>query len=234
MLHRIMLTVVIPTLNAAGTLVPVLSSLVPGVISGLVKQLVVVDGGSHDETLDIADAAGGDIVRAKGGRGGQLAAGADAARGEWLLFLHADTLLEPGWEHEVRRFIEETQVSGDAERAAVFRFRLDDRGAWPRLLERIVGLRYWLMALPYGDQGLLISRAFYERLGGYSALPLMEDVDLVRRIGRRHLTRLAHTATTSADRYRREGYPRRMARNALCLTLYAAGVSLARIKRLYG
>lgn len=234
MLRRIMITVVIPTLNAAATLGPTLAALVPGVVAGLVKQLVIVDGGSDDGTVAIAEAAGGDVVCAPAGRGGQLAAGARAARGAWLLFLHADTLLEPGWESAARRFIDAAERAGETDRVAYFRFHLDDRGVRPRLLERIVALRCRLLALPYGDQGLVISRAFYERIGGYSAIPLMEDVELVRRIGRRRLSRLGHCATTSAARYRRDGYARRMARNALCLALFAVGVSPARIGRLYG
>jgi hypothetical protein len=90
------------------------------------------------------------------------------------------------------------------------------------------------LGLPYGDQGLLIGRAFLESLGGYPPLPLMEDVALVRRIGRRRLDALAADAVTSAARYRREGYVARPLRNLFCLGLYFAGVPPAAIRRLYG
>jgi hypothetical protein len=88
--------------------------------------------------------------------------------------------------------------------------------------------------LPYGDQGLLISRSLYERLGGFRPLPLMEDVDLVRRIGGSRLERLAVAAVTSAERWRRDGWLRRSARNLLCLALYRFGMRPERLARLYG
>ena len=228
-----MLTIVIPTLNAEATLRPTLASLVPGVLSGLVKQLVICDGGSTDGTLEIAEEAGADIVNSVSGRGLQLAAGARQAKADWLLFLHADTLLEPGWEYEVAQFIGQSEHATPDMQAAYFRFRLNDRSAKARWLERVVSWRCWLFALPYGDQGLLIEKSLYERLGGYQEIPLMEDVDLVRRIGRSRLTGLGHNAVTGADRYRHDGYIRRMARNLSCLTLYFAGVSPERILRIY-
>jgi rSAM/selenodomain-associated transferase 2 len=225
-----MLSVVIPTLNAAASLPRTLAVLVPGAVSGLVGQLIVADGGSNDQTLEIADAAGADIVRAPVGRGRQLAAGAAAARGSWLLFLHADTALDAGWEHAAARFRE---AAAGQERAACFRFRLDDGRTAARALEWAVAARCRLFALPYGDQGLLIPAPFYRRLGGFRPIPLMEDVDLIRRIGRRRLIVLRHGALTSAERYRRDGYLKRAIRNGLCLSLWFAGVSPERIARLY-
>ena len=91
-----------------------------------------------------------------------------------------------------------------------------------------------LLALPYGDQGLLIPRGLYEALGGFRPLPLMEDVDLVRRIGRRRLALLPVAAVTSAARYRRAGYGPRVLRNLACLSLYGLGVPPRVIARLYG
>jgi hypothetical protein len=91
-----------------------------------------------------------------------------------------------------------------------------------------------LLALPYGDQGLLISRALYDAVGGYRPLPLMEDVDLVRRLGRRRLAVLPATATTSAERWRRDGWARRSARNLACLALHRMGMSEERVARIYG
>ena len=92
-----------------------------------------------------------------------------------------------------------------------------------RLIERVVRLRSRILGLPYGDQGLLIGRTFYEKLGGYKRLPVMEDVDIVRRIGRRRMKPIAATAVTSADKYRRDGYLLRPLRNLFMLGLYAAG-----------
>ena len=228
-----MISVVIPTLDAEATLVASLAPLVSGVAEGLVREAVVADGGSTDATREIADAAGCRVISVARGRGAQLAAGAAAARSPWLLFLHADTVLDEGWRREVRSFIEGADRQG-GEAAASFSFALDDFGARARWLEAAAMARCKLFGLPYGDQGLLISRRLYDRLGGFRPLPLMEDVDLVRRIGRRRLTLLRTRAVTSAARYRRDGYASRAARNAVCLGLYFAGVPPARIARLYG
>ena len=226
-----MLSVIIPTLNAEEHLRRSLPGLAGGAIAGTVGQLVIADGGSTDATLAMADAAGADVVRAPKGRGSQLAKGAKTARGDWLLFIHADTVLDAGWEQKIDEFIKQT--GGDGQRAAVFRFRLDDGGIRAQVLEKIVALRTWALALPYGDQGLLISRALYDRIGGFRAIAIMEDVDIVRRIGRRNLHVIAHDAITSAERYEREGYIGRMARNLVCIGLWFGGVSPERIARLY-
>ncbi len=231
---RAMLSIIIPTLNAGGALPQTLNALVPGAIDGLVKEVIIADGGSGDITVKIADASGATIITGPRGRGVQLAAGADKARGDWLLFLHADTVLEEGWEAEVGAFINKASASGDLERAACFRFELDDRGLRARLLEIFVAARCAVFALPYGDQGLLISRRFYTHLGGFSEMPLMEDVDIVRRIGRSRLSILRHAAVTSAERYRREGFFRRGMRNFACLVMYFLGVPPRVITRLYG
>ncbi|MEM1200170.1 MAG: TIGR04283 family arsenosugar biosynthesis glycosyltransferase [Pseudomonadota bacterium] len=228
-----MLTVIIPTLNVDQALESTLTALVPAVVSGVVRQLIVSDGGSQDHTVALAHEAGADIVTGPPGRGNQLALGASAARGDWLLFLHADTLLEPGWDVEVKQFIAEAHAAGDTERVAYFRFRLNDRQVAARWLERIVSARCRFLALPYGDQGLLISKAFYEKVGGFKNIPLMEDVELVRRVGRGRLVGLSHAAVTSAARYRREGYVKRVMRNASCLAMWFAGVAPERIVRFY-
>jgi len=228
-----MISVVIPTLNSETDLARSLAALVPGVVDGVVTEVIMTDGGSTDETAQIAEAVGAKFVRAPKGRGPQLAAGARAAKGDWLLFLHADTVLEHDWHLEAARFIEE-KARSPVPQAAAFRFALDDRGARPRYLEAMVSLRCALFRLPYGDQGLLIARAHYERIGGFRDLPLMEDVDLVRRIGRRDLCFLRSRAVTSAARYRRSGYLPRMLRNLSCLTLYYLRVPTRYIVRLYG
>ena len=229
------LSIVIPTLDAAGVLGATLADAAPGIArlgeGGSPVEVVVADGGSRDGTADEARRHGARLVEAAAGRGRQLAAGAAAADGAWLLFLHADTRPAPGWHEEVSAFI---AAPANRARAAVFRFALDDRALAARLLERLVALRCRLFALPYGDQGLLIHRGFYDALGGFRPLPLMEDVDLARRIGRRRLTFLATPALTSAVRYRRAGYGPRMVRNLCCLTLFSLGVRAETVARLYG
>jgi rSAM/selenodomain-associated transferase 2 len=229
-----MISVVIPTLNAEATLGPTLSALVPAAVDGLIKEVIVVDGGSADRTKEIVDQAGAEVFDARAGRGHQLAAGAVRARFPWLLFLHADTMLEPGWEGEASGFMERVDLGRQPPSAAAFRFALDDQGPKPRLLERLVALRCRLLRLPYGDQGLLLPKSLYEEIGGFSPLPLMEDVDLVRRLGRRRTVLLRSRAVTSAERFRREGYVRRSALNLACLAAYALRVPTPLIRRMYG
>ena len=151
----------------------------------------------------------------------------------WLLFLHADTVPEPGWEAEASKLMERVDLGNLPPAAAAFRFALDDIGLWPRLIETGVSMRCHLLRLPYGDQGLLISRALYKEIGGYRGLPLMEDVDLVRRLGRRRIALLRSRAITSAVRYRRDGYLRRSLRNLSCLMLFYLRVPAGVVARIY-
>jgi rSAM/selenodomain-associated transferase 2 len=228
-----MISVVIPTFNAAPTLVHTLAALVPAVVDGVVQEAIIADGGSTDDTSVIADAGGTHMVKAPRGRGTQLDAGAAIAKGDWLLFLHADTVLEHGWAEEAESFIDRIESGRRRQAAAFFRFTLDDDGFMPRVVERLVGIRCTLFALPYGDQGLLISRAHYARLGGFKPLPLMEDVDLVRRLKRRELVGLKSRAVTSAERYRAEGYVSRGFRNLGLMLLYLLRVPPRVLARLY-
>jgi hypothetical protein len=226
--HPGVISVVIPTLNAGARLEATLASLVPGVVDGLVREAIVADGGSSDQTLAIAEAAGAHVVRTEQGRGRQLRAGCAAARGEHLLVLHADTLLEPGWIDAVRRHLDRSPSM-----AGYFRLRFDERSTPARLWEVGVGLRCRLMALPYGDQGLLIPRALYDAVGGYPDWPLMEDVELVRRIGSGRLRPLAADAVTSAEKYRRDGWLRRSLANGLTFARWRLGVAPERLARGY-
>lgn len=191
-----MISVVIPTLNAERQLPRCFDSLILPAVRGVVREVIVADGGSSDATVTIADGAGAHIVQAGRRRAAQLAAGADAARSDWILFLHPETALEPGWEVEVESFLQ--QASPERPRAAVFRFALDDFDASARRAEARAGLRSWLLALPYGDQGLLIPRRLYNKLGGYRDLERLEDADIVRRISRRRLVRLRARAVNTA------------------------------------
>ncbi len=223
------LSIIIPALNAADTLPGTLAALALGAPAGM--EIIVADGGSIDTTVDIAMNAGARLVASPVGRGVQMAAGAAASSGDWLLFLHADTMLDPGWADAVQGF---TAQAANRSRAAVFSFALDHEAPAARRLERIVAWRCRALALPYGDQGLLIARSLYDSIGGFRPLPLYEDVDLVRRIGRARLEFLPHRAVTSAARYRRAGYVRRPARNLFCLALYYLGMPSGVLRRLYG
>jgi rSAM/selenodomain-associated transferase 2 len=228
-----MISVVIPTLDAEAGLAATLAALVPAAVEGLVREVIVVDGGSRDGTLIIAEAAGADILRSQPGRGLQLAAGAAKARFPWVLFLHGDTVLEIGWEREARAFIEQIEDGGRSAAAGAFHFALDDVGFKPRLVEAGVALRCGLLRLPYGDQGVLMPKALYRTVGGFRPMPFLEDVDLARRLGRRRIVMLRTRAVTSAVRYRRDGYLRRAARNLACVGLFYLGIPIGTLARLY-
>jgi len=227
---RLDIDVVIPTLNAGETLGPVMGILSSAQKAQAIGRIIVCDGGSSDGTVEIAEEWGAQIERAKPGRGHQLAAGAVASSARWLLFLHADTRLSDGWENDVREFL---TSENSEDHAAVFSFALDDQSAAARILEWLVKWRCKLAALPYGDQGLLISRRLYSEIGGYRSLPLMEDVDLIRRLGSSRLVYLSTKAQTSAVRYLRNGYIRRSMGNLFCLGMYFLGVAPAIIVRFY-
>lgn len=226
-----MITVVMPCLNAAGALRRSLPPLVDGVLAGLVGSVVVADGGSTDQTLEIADAAGAEIISVQPGRGVQLAAGVEAAHGDFLLLLHADTVLGSDWVQAAGQFCQDVGPMG--QKAAYFKFALDDTAPAARRLERMVALRNATLGLPYGDQGLLIPRSFLRTLGGVPPIPLMEDVALVRKIGKKSLVQLPCKATTSAERYKQNGYMRQSTRNLGTLARYYMGVSPEKLAARY-
>ncbi len=225
------LSVVVPALDAAATLPETLAALAAARAEGLLREVLVVDGGSGDRTVEVAAGWGARVLNAAAGRGTQLAAGGAAATGDWLLFLHADTRLGPGWAAAARAFMARP---GSERQAAAFRLALDDADPRARRVERLANWRAATLGLPYGDQGLLIARAFYQALGGHRPLPLMEDVALARRIGRRRIVLLDAEAVTSAARYRQDGWWLRPLRNLALLGLYFLGAPPRLLRRLYG
>ena len=218
------MSVVIPVLNAAEFLPATLRAL----HGDPVAEIIVADGGSSDNSVDCAMQEGARVVVAPRGRGRQLAAGIDAARADWLLLLHADTQLGNGWQDSVIR-----HIGSDIHHAAYFRFALASEDPRARRLERLVAWRCRRLALPYGDQGLLIHRRLLETAGGMRPLALMEDVDLVRRIGRDNLVGLDVPAITSAVKWEQDGWLARSFRNVLCLALYRLGMPPDLILKLY-
>jgi rSAM/selenodomain-associated transferase 2 len=216
---------IIPTLNVAASLPRTLAAL-----RGRVAEIIIADGGSSDGTAALAQAADARVIRAPRGRGPQLRAAAEAATQPWLLAIHADTRPGPGWQEAVAGFIAQSENTA---KAAHFRFTLDDPAPEARRLEAMVAWRCRWLGLPYGDQGLLIAQDFYQALGGYEPVPIMEDVALIRRIGRKRLRALPVDFITSAEKWQRDGWYARSARNLFCLSLWFAGVSPARIARIY-
>lgn len=228
------LCAVIPTWNAAESL-PAAVAALRSAGAGVAVDILVCDGGSMDGTAAVAAALGLRVVRSAKGRGVQLRAGAAAtlAAGDpdLLLFLHADCVLRPGWVGAVLDFANRADRD---RKAGYFRFALDDDAPAARRLEKMVAWRCRIFGLPYGDQGLLMTPGCYRAIGGYRPLPLMEDVDIVRRIGRRNMVALDGSVCTSAIRYRKSGYLRRSVSNLLCLALYFMRLPPHLIARLYG
>lgn len=222
------LSVIIPTLNAAGDLPDCLQALMPGLERGLIREVIVSDGGSEDATPRIAGDTGATLLAGAAGRGAQLAAGATAARGDWLLFLHADTVLSPDWAERAAHHMDHRP---DAAATFTLKYRSDDRAA--RWLEARANRRARWLALPYGDQGLLISRKLYDAVGGYADVPLMEDVMIARALGRKRLVQLSAEARTSAEKYERDGWRKRAWRNALLLARFLMGASPETLARAY-
>ena len=229
-----MISVIITTLNAAATLPATLESLVPAAVQGLVREVLIIDGGSTDTTLNIADGFG--AVSISGGplRASRLALGAQHARFPWLLFINPDCALDPGWEREASHLIEKIEDGNRRPTAAVFRFALDDTGIEPRTTEWLARWSAALMGFSHAEQGLLIPRTLYAEVGGYKPYPMLEDVDLSSRVGRRRLAKLRTIALSNANRYRQQGYIGRALRYYGSLGLYALHVPMERIASLLG
>jgi len=193
-------------------------------------QILIVDGGSQDATCLITKMKGAEFIDCTKGRGQQLVKGAQYSSGDWLLFIHADTILTANWSNEISMFMADSK---NYRKVGVFRFGLDDQTKAAKRLELIVNLRAKYFGLPYGDQGLLIKREFYNYLGGFRPMPLMEDVDLIRRIGHCRLVHFKSVARTSASRYKESGYTCRSLKNLFCLGLYFLGVEPNKLIKFY-
>jgi rSAM/selenodomain-associated transferase 2 len=226
MLKPSAISIIIPSLNCRA----LIDQLLPSAL-GLSNDVIVVDGGSADGTQNAATALGATVIEAARGRGQQLAFGTIRAQNEWLLFLHSDTKLPAAAGEVIREFIDPPE---NLRKAGYFNLRFDDQSRKARLISGMANWRSRMLGLPYGDQALLINRAFYEEIGGYKSIPLMEDVDLVRRIGRRNLCTLDGAVITSAAKYRRDGWMLRPLRNLFCLSLYFLGIAPEKIAKIYG
>lgn len=219
-----MLSIVIPTLNAATTLPAVIAAL-----DDAADEVIVADGGSRDGTVAMARALGARVVMAGGGRGARLEQGCAAATGDWLLLLDPGTRLAPGWVAAASRV-----MGGTPDCAAYFRFALEAGEPQARRLERVVAWRSAKLGLPSAEQGLLISRALFDSVGGVRPAMAMAELDLAWRLGARRLAGLQVRAITCAMAWRREGWWRRGARDLGCLALYFLGLPPKVITRMHG
>lgn len=221
-----LISVIIPTLNEAIHLPRTLAAL-----AGAVEvEVIVVDGGSRDDSLALALAAGATTLVTGGGRGAQMNQGAAQARGELLLFLHGDTLVSPGFEYWIRHCLGQPGVV-----AGAFDLAIDGPGWGLRWVEWGVKQRSRWLQLPYGDQGLFLRADRFRCLGGFPALPIMEDVALVQQLRQRgRIARVPLSVLTSARRWQRLGVIRTTLINQIMVLGYSLGIPPSRLARWYG
>ena len=218
-------SVVVPTLDEAASLGRHLPA-----VCGEADEVVVSDGGSRDDTVAVAYELGARVIEGPEGRGGQLHRGALAARGDILLFLHADTSLPPGAFRSVREAVARGAVGG----AFLMRFQEESEKPLLRLGGRLVRLRTRWLQVPLGDQAQFATHEAYEAVGGFPDWPILEDLRFIRCL-RRHgqLTIVPQVVTTSGRRFVQRGIFRTLGTNWLIWTLYGLGVSPHRLSRLY-
>ncbi|MFH1114430.1 MAG: TIGR04283 family arsenosugar biosynthesis glycosyltransferase [Pseudomonadota bacterium] len=218
-------SVIIPTLNEEDHIRHSLAS----ALSEDRAEIIVVDGGSTDQTLNILQADGVDVFQSRAGRGSQMNAGASRASGEILLFLHADTVLPDGWYDHVLDALASPDVVGGA-----FRLRIDANFFGLRVIERLANFRSARMRMPYGDQAIFLRKEAFDRIGGFPEMPLLEDLEFVRKL--RKLGRLkmpAAAVLTSARRWRNLGIWRTTVINQLVLLGHFLGIPVDNLARLY-
>ncbi len=201
------LSVVVPMLNEAAALPALLNHLRHLQAEG--AEVVLVDGGSHDDSTSLARAAGFTVVEAERGRARQMNAGARHAHGDIVLFLHADTRLPEGAMQQVIQALAPAS-SPEAHRPALvwgrFDVRISGRSPWLRVVARMMNLRSRLTGIATGDQAIFVQRGAFEACGGFPEQPLMEDIELSRRLKR--LSRpacLRARALTSGRRWESRG-----------------------------
>ena len=169
------ISIIIPTINEANNLPLLLSDL-----SFIQKkgEIIIVDGGSKDKTIDVANIYGAKVFKSEEkNRGLQLDIGAKNSKGEWLIFLHADTRLTDDWFKKIN-----TILKGDKNYIYFFKFKINNKKIIYRFLEILVNFRSYYFKQPYGDQGLIIHRTIYFKNNGFREIPLMEDIDFLMRL----------------------------------------------------
>jgi len=222
---REIISIIIPTLNEESTL----ASTIKTVQGGEGIEIIVVDGGSSDSTLEVAHSLEVKIVSSNGGRAGQMNAGARESCGSLLLFLHADTALPAGYDSCIRRILSDRSIV-----AGAFRLAIDAPGISFRIIEYGANLRSKYFHLPYGDQALFMRRQDFNRAGWFPEIALLEDFSLIRKMQKLGRVALAPLAVkTSARRWLRQGIFYTTILNQLILIAYIIGVSPERLAGWY-
>ena len=191
------ISIIIPTINEANNLPLLLSDLS---IIQKKGEILIVDCGSKDSTIDVANIYGAKIFKSKErNRGLQLDIGAKNSKGEWLIFLHADTRLTHDWFKKIK-----SVLKGDKKFVYYFKFKINNEKIIYRLLEILVNFRSQFFKQPYGDQGLIIHRSIYFENNGFKKIPLMEDLDFIKRLNnKKDLKQLNLPIFTSSRKWER-------------------------------
>lgn len=221
-------SVIIPVLNEAGNINQVVDHILG--LPGGDREIVIVDGSPGCETLQAVERAGVKKISSGPGRGLQMNRGAEAASGEVLVFLHADTFLPEAAFLLIAKAAADPEIVGGA-----FDLGINSGRKVFRLIERAASLRSRITRIPYGDQGIFLRRKCFMDIGGFKEIPIMEDVELmsrVRRLGGR-LSIIREKVLTSPRRWEREGIAACTARNWTLITLYLVGVAPERLARFY-
>ena len=218
-------TVVIPTYNSEKTIESTLNS-----ICKYFNKIIIVDADSSDLTLEISKKYKIKIIKSVKGRGPQLVLGAENANTDWIFFLHSDSIINQNNIIDINKFITNTLNNN---KAGSFKIRFNTNNIWSNLLSILVNIRSKYLKLPYGDQGLLISKSFYKNIGGYKNIPIMEDVEIIRAIGFRNIKILNSYIITDAARFENQGWIYRPMINLFCLTLYFLGFNINNINKIY-
>lgn len=222
------ISIIIPVLNEAAVIQQTLGQL--SADQGI--EIIVVDGGSQDDTMILAQQATttAKVITIIGqGRAGQMNAGADLAQSDILLFLHADTQLPPNFIDLVSKTLSQTNII-----AGAFELAIEGSGRSLRWIEKLVKLRSHLLSLPYGDQGIFISKQAFMEVGGFADLPIMEDFEFVKRIKSRGKIAIAPAAvTTSGRRWQKLGVWQTTLINQLMIAGYYLGISPDKLGQFY-
>ncbi|MBN4006705.1 TIGR04283 family arsenosugar biosynthesis glycosyltransferase [Nostoc sp. LPT] len=219
------ISIIIPVINEAGNIKGAIATTQPSINI----EVIVVDGGSKDNTVEIVQSLGVKVISSSPGRAVQMNAGAVAASGEILLFLHADSRLPTGFDEMIRTALQQPGIV-----AGAFKLRIDASLLSLRWVEWGVNVRSHFCQMPYGDQAIFVTKAVFQQIGGFPELPIMEDFELMRRLkAKGHITIISTPVVTSARRWLQKGVFKTTLLNQIVIIAYLLGVSPERIRRWY-
>jgi len=219
------ISIIIPACNEAESL----AELLPELLAVPEVEVIVVDGNSSDDTVNTATALGAKVLRAPPGRALQMNAGAQAAGGEVLLFLHGDTRLPQGFAEKVHVILNQPGIA-----AGAFSLKIDGKGYGLRIIERLANFRSRFMQMPYGDQAIFVKAAIFSDIKGFPELPIMEDFELIRKLKNRGRVKILFpSATTSPRRWKKLGVLRTTVINQAVVIGYLLGVNPEKLAEWY-